>query len=711
MACSSGSSTRFTPAGLPWRGFAYQSDSYGVPRLLTEVRDEAGSLLEGHAYDARDRGITSVSVDPAGGRDLVTIEYDTPAPGRTRVTHEIDASTRQVSVFTLSYQRGRFLPTRVEGNCLSCGGAGGDDQSFTYGPDNLVTSRTDANGHVTRYEHDARANLTAVTEAAGTPLERTVRYRYDDPAWPRFRTETDEPSAARPGERKLTRQEWLSGEMRLAPAPGKITGTVTGSPDGAPLAGALVTVGGSSELAYTDEAGTFTLTLPAGTWTLTLARPGYQGRTLAPIALAAGATHRLDSTELEAEPATLTGRVIDGTGAGIAGATVSASTTALRAAGPSTVTDASGSFFLSVPPGTWSLAVTHEGFGSRLTAAVDLGPGGVYSFGDLLLQALGTVTGRVHVGYADDLRSTSTFPVPWQGAPNVVYLGSPSPLDAGAIRLDNSTDQPIAVDRVLVDLQRPGPVYDLWGSFAVPPHGSVILTQTQPFNFDTSDAAIVACGATPKPGDPRVPKVSVVIGGQSTSYYDVGHVLGTGGFDSYCRGNESLAWRLIGTTGADAGGDFLLEPALGTGTLESALHLDRHSDRCRRPAAAKRRRDLPRHHRPQPRRDRPNRDRCQRQGDIHVYERLRRLRHVGSHHPQPLGWRVDIQPRRRPLAGAGRSSSCSSAMPRTKAARRPVSRSPGRETRAFSSSAAASLSIPGPSGSTTIPTSRSRSIG
>ncbi len=131
------------------------------------------------------------------------------------MTHEIDDSTRQVSVFTLSYQRGRFLPTRVEGNCLSCGGAGGDDQSFTYGPDNLVTSRTDANGHVTRYEHDARANLTAVTEAVGTPLERTVRYRYDDPAWPRFRTETDEPSAARPGERKLTRQEWLSGETVL----------------------------------------------------------------------------------------------------------------------------------------------------------------------------------------------------------------------------------------------------------------------------------------------------------------------------------------------------------------------------------------------------------------------------------------------------------------------------------------------------------------
>ncbi len=163
----------------------------------------------------------------------------------------------------------------------------------------------------------------------------------------------------------------------------------------------------------------------------------------------------------------------------------------------------------------------------------------------------------VYVGYVDDLRPTATFPVPWQGAPNVVYLGSPSPLDAGAIRLDNSTDQPIAVDRVLVDLQRPGPVYGLWGSFAVPPHGSVILTQTQPFNFDTSDAAIVACGATPQAGDPRVPKVSVVIGGQSTSYYDIGHVLDTGGFDSYCRGNESLAWRLIDTAGADAGGDFL----------------------------------------------------------------------------------------------------------------------------------------------------------
>ena len=64
------------------------------------------------------------------------------------------------------------------------------------------------------------------------------------------------------------------------------------------------------------------------------------------------------------------------------------------------------------------------------------------------------------------------------------------------------------------------------------------------------------------PGDPRVPQVTVTVGGVATSYFDTGHVLDTGGLDLAACGpgepNESQPWRAIGTTGIGSTGDFRL---------------------------------------------------------------------------------------------------------------------------------------------------------
>ena len=203
------------PGATPWRSFEYQADSEGVPRLLTALRDESGALLEGHAYDARDRGTSSYS---EGGRDLVSVEYDTPSPGKTRVVSAIDAATSQTSVFTLHYQHGRYLPTEILGNCPTCGGATSDDQTYTYTSSNRIASRVDARGHRTAFTYDANANLTSETEAVGSPEERTTRYRYDDPSWPNFRTQLDEPSVAQPGSRKITTFSWNADETELTVA-------------------------------------------------------------------------------------------------------------------------------------------------------------------------------------------------------------------------------------------------------------------------------------------------------------------------------------------------------------------------------------------------------------------------------------------------------------------------------------------------------------
>ena len=186
---------------------------------------------------------------------------------------------------------------------------------------------------------------------------------------------------------------------------------------------------------------------------------------------------------------------------------------------------------------------------------------------------------NVFVAYADNLRASGFFPTPWKGAPNTLFIGNGPSFDAGAIRLDNPTGAPLPVDNVSVDLQRPGPVFKLWASFTIPAHGSAILTQTQQYNFDTSDYPLASCPTPAASSDKRIPKVTVTIAGVPTSLLDTGHVLDTGGFDyASCKPNESLQWRSIGGAGIGTeGGSIALTPATqtqglgGTATVTSTV--------------------------------------------------------------------------------------------------------------------------------------------
>lgn len=191
----------------------------------------------------------------------------------------------------------------------------------------------------------------------------------------------------------------------------------------------------------------------------------------------------------------------------------------------------------------------------------------------------------VFVGYADDVRPSPSFPVPWQGSPNTTFIGAGPSFDAGGIRLDNNSNSPIQIDDVFVtvpgwttsnarDAQGNG-IADLWGSFTIPPNSTVILTQTGEFNFDTSDFGLTGCGNTIPDGQSPFPTVKITINGVATTFNDTGHVLDTGGFDLACRGNESLQWRLIGTAGIqDTTGHLTLNPPTSVqtaGTLYTAI--------------------------------------------------------------------------------------------------------------------------------------------
>lgn len=183
-------------------------------------------------------------------------------------------------------------------------------------------------------------------------------------------------------------------------------------------------------------------------------------------------------------------------------------------------------------------------------------PNGDYSLSSVAIDSSGnvgrsapvsvTVTNalNVFVGYANNLEQLpvppGAFPSPWEGSPNVVFVGCGCLYDAGAVRFDNTSDGPVTLSSVSVKIGTFK--FAPWSTnLTVPAHQSLILTETQsPSNFDTSDTPVGNCQQTG-----AVPVVRVVIGGSTVRFHDVHQVLNTGGFDAKCTGNESRPWRAV----------------------------------------------------------------------------------------------------------------------------------------------------------------------
>ena len=189
----------------------------------------------------------------------------------------------------------------------------------------------------------------------------------------------------------------------------------------------------------------------------------------------------------------------------------------------------------------------------------------------------------VFVGYADDLRSgPSQSPSPWAGSSGVIFEGTASGNDAGAIRVANATGVTETVDFVTLEIG--GCTFDLWThGLALPTGGQLILTQTLPgagngctpgtitgpSNMDTSDIGPNGAGWAGNCGNSGViPQVTVSVNGTATTYADTGQVLNTSGVDAascarpgFPAGNETTQWVSIGQPPCPTGAVLTLSPA------------------------------------------------------------------------------------------------------------------------------------------------------
>jgi PKD repeat protein len=165
----------------------------------------------------------------------------------------------------------------------------------------------------------------------------------------------------------------------------------------------------------------------------------------------------------------------------------------------------------------------------------------------------------VYAGYYDTHHAGNPQPkpVPWQGSPNVVFVGqadgSSGGWDSSAVRVDNLTNAPLTGVVVTVDIGSSH--FAMWGTNTIPVGDTLIVTQMGLATFDGSDENPGGCygcsAATCTPPLTTLPVIHVTIGGVTTDYTDRGQILNTHGVDSAgCpyngnRNDESEAWQAV----------------------------------------------------------------------------------------------------------------------------------------------------------------------
>ena len=148
----------------------YLYDDTRFPHALTGLIDENGQRYASWTYDANGRAISSVQ---ANGVDKYTLAYaadSSGVPPSTLITDPLGASR----TWKFAQVQGVFRNAAVSPACDTCPAS--IAQSLRYDANGNVISRTDINGLVTTYVFDETRNLAIRrTEAAGTPLARTIR--------------------------------------------------------------------------------------------------------------------------------------------------------------------------------------------------------------------------------------------------------------------------------------------------------------------------------------------------------------------------------------------------------------------------------------------------------------------------------------------------------------------------------------------------------
>jgi RHS repeat-associated protein len=141
------------------RQYVYQNANF--TNFLTGVIDEDGNPYSTWTYAFN---ALTTSSQHANGVDLTKLTYN--SDGSTTITDARGNS--HTSTFTTQF--GMVKMTAISGAPVQTAAG----RAFTYDANGFIASRTDWNGNVTAYTHDARGDETSRTLASGTSIVETV---------------------------------------------------------------------------------------------------------------------------------------------------------------------------------------------------------------------------------------------------------------------------------------------------------------------------------------------------------------------------------------------------------------------------------------------------------------------------------------------------------------------------------------------------------
>jgi hypothetical protein len=159
-----------------------------------------------------------------------------------------------------------------------------------------------------------------------------------------------------------------------------LTGSVTATGTGVPIAGATVAVSGGPST-ETNASGDYSLTLVNGTYSVSVSATGYTGTKASVTISGSSVVHNFALAPVAPGNYVLSGTVTStGTGVPIDGATVAVS------GGPSAETNASGEYSLTLTNGTYSVSASAAGYTGTKASVTISGTSAVHDF---VLAALG----------------------------------------------------------------------------------------------------------------------------------------------------------------------------------------------------------------------------------------------------------------------------------------------------------------------------------
>lgn len=151
--------------------YAYFYQGGALPFALSAIWDRYGDQINAWTYDSSARALSSLQGNSGLNANLTTLTYN--ANGTTTVTNPLGVQD------TYTFTTLQNVPKVTQVNRAATGTTQAATRSFAYDGNGYMSSQTDWNGNRTIYVNDSHGDPTTVTEAEGSPVQRTTTITYD----------------------------------------------------------------------------------------------------------------------------------------------------------------------------------------------------------------------------------------------------------------------------------------------------------------------------------------------------------------------------------------------------------------------------------------------------------------------------------------------------------------------------------------------------